>query len=448
MNRKLNLVLALAILMTGFSSREAAVSEANRMNDVMLSSGVTVSLKENRYNEIVAFRVYLECGPRYEAPEETGLSNLMLRLLLSGTENRSARQVAGEIDALGAELNTDVNKDYGSLILKSTRAAFEQALDILLDCLLKPTFPQDRFENEKETILKEIRQEKDSLLTEAFRSFQKEIYGRHPYGQPALGLEETVSRFTRDDVVQMYRRSLDPERTRIVVVGNFDEEALLEILESRIGLIADRPARGQLALDGLLVPFPKAPTEISMERKSETEWLVLGYLGPPISSEDYAAMKVIDSIMGGSMDSRLFTELRDKQGLAYQVGSTYPSRLGPSIFAIYIGAAPENHDQVVKGILRQVERIQNEPLPPDELQRAKTYIKGTFVMGLETNMGQASTAGLFGVLGMGTDFIEQYPEKIEAVTAEKVREVSRKYLNIYTLSTVRPEAAAAVVGSE
>lgn len=436
--RRIGTVLILPAIL--LFAQEAALSQINVVERTQLDNGVTVLTKVNPSSEIVALRVYLPVGPRYEQPEQSGLSNLMLRLLQLGTESRDALRIALDVDSIGADFSTDVNKDYGSLVLKTTRATFEQGLDVFFDCLLHPTFPEDRLVNERETILKEIRQEKDSLLTETFRLFQKEIYQDHPYGIPAIGVEETVSTFEREDVRRFYESRLDPGRMVFVAVGNFDPEALRARLKAELGDFPIRREARPPALDGRLLPLPTEDRAILFERDCETEWLVLGYLSPSIKSADYAATKVLDSVMGGSMNSRLFTELRDKQGLAYQVGSTYPTRLGPSIYAIYIGAAPENHDAVIAGIAEQVAKICTEAISEEELERAKTYIKGTFIMGQETNMGQSGLYGLFETLGMGYKYVEEYPRQIDAVTAERLQEVAREYLTLYTLTAIRPAA--------
>jgi len=418
--------------------QEAALSQVNVVEKTVLANGATVLTKVNPSSDIVALRVYLKVGPRYETAQQCGLSNLMLRLLQAGTESRSSRQIANDIDSIGAELSTDINKDYGGLALKTTRATFEQGLEIFLDCLLHPVFPEDRLVNERETILKEIRQEKDSLLSETFKLFQKEIYGNHPYAYPALGLEETVARFEREDVVALYEERLDPARLLFVAVGNFDPDRLRSRLEAEIGALPLQTGVWDWALDSTLLPLPADHQAVTVERDSEAEWMVLGFLAPAIGSPDYPVMKVLDSIMGGSMNSRLFTELRDKKGLAYQVGSTFPTRLGPGIFAAYIGAAPENHRSVVEGILAEVKKIQQEPVEPDELQRAKTYIKGTFIMSQETNMGQAGLYGLFEAMGMGYEYVDTYPEEISRVTAEQIQQAARRYLTFYTLAAIRP----------
>lgn len=415
------------------------MTQSPDVQKTILANGVTILTKVNPSSEIVALRVYLEAGPRYEKAEECGLTNLMLRMLQAGTTNRSALQIANEIDSIGADFNTDLNKDYGGLVLKTTRATFEQGLDVLLDCLLHPTFPEDRLVNERETLLKEIRQERDSLLTEAFKLFQQQIYGVHPYALPALGEEETVARFQREDVVRYYESRMDPNRLVIVAVGNFDPQLLINRLEAEVGALPVRPRPMPRPLDSALLPLQSDHRASVVQRQSEAEWLVLGYLAPAIASADFPAMRVLDSIMGGSMDSRLFIELRDKRGLAYQVGSAYPARLGPSIFAIYIGSAPENHEAVVDGILQEVHRLKYEPIPEDELERAKTFIKGTFIMSQETNMGQAGLYGLYEVMGLGAQFVEAFPELITAVTAEQVQEAARKYLTFYNLTTIQPQ---------
>ena len=441
MKRTWTIPILVLMIMGGLSAgaREATLSSNPMIEETVLPNGVKILTKVNPSSEIVALRVYLSVGPRYETEKESGLSNLMLRLLQAGTQNRTAKQIANDVDSIGAEFSSDVNKDYGALVLKTTRATFQQGLDILFDCLLHPTFPVDRFENERDTILKEIRQEKDSLLSETFRLFQKEIYQDHPYGQPAIGLEETVSEFEREDVVRFYEEHLNPSEILVVGVGNFDPKKLIKRIEAELGGLSMKSGFHQRALDGVMVPLPTESQKISFEKESETEWLVLGYLSPPISSPDYPAMKVLDSILGGSMNSRLFTELRDKKGLAYQVGSTYPSRLGPSIFATYIGGSPDHHEKIIEGILEEVQKVKNEPIPADELENAKTYIKGTFIMYQETNMGQASLYGLYEKLGVDADYVEEYPKLVSEVTAEKIQEVARKYLSLYTLASIAPK---------
>lgn len=419
------------------------MSQINTAKKTVLANGVTILTKVNPSSDIVAFRLFLQAGPRYEKPNENGLSNMMLRLLQAGTKTRSLQEIAEAVDSIGADFNTDLNKDFGGLVLKTTRATFDQGLEILLDCLLNSNFPEDRFLNEQETILREIRQERDNILPETFRLFQQEIYQDHPYAQPALGTEETVSAFSRDDVIRYYENCLDPDRMLVVAVGNFDSDALIGRMKETLGRLPDQAEHGERALDGTLLPLPTGHRVLIEERESEAEWMVLGYLAPAAGSPDYAAMKVIDSIMGGSMNSRLFNELREKRGLAYQIGSAFPSRLGPSLFATYIGAAPENHDAVIKGILEEIERLKVEPVPDDELERAKTFIKGTFIMSQETNMGQASLYGQFMRLGLGPGFVDRYPELISSVTADKVTEVANKYLNLYTLTSIRPAAIPA-----
>ena len=434
--------ILLICIMAVLTLQEGTLAQDNRVKQNQLRQGIRVLTKVNPSSDIVALRVYLPVGPRYESAEQSGLSNLMLRLLQAGTETRTAADIANAIDSIGAELSTDINKDYGGLVLKTTRATFDQGLDIFFDCLLHSVFPEDRLANERQTILREIKQDRDNLLNEAFRLFQKDFYGEHPYGNPALGLEETVSQLSREDVVQKYDWALSPSELIFVAVGNFDPDQLIQKIdkEFRARKISRSSRKGlPIEVDNHLAVTAENKTSI-VKRQSEAENLILGYLAPAINSKDFAVMRVIDSIMGGSMNSRLFTELREKRHLAYQVGSAYPNRLGPSFFGIYMGgSAPDKHETAVQSILAEVEKLKNEPVPADELQRAKTFIKGTFIMSQETNMGQASLYGLHEVMGLGADYVEKFPTLIDAVTAEDIRRVAQEYFTTYTLTAIQPE---------
>ena len=174
-------------------------------------------------------------------------------------------------------------------------------------------------------------------------------------------------------------------------------------------------------------------------RESHAAWLVIGYPAPHIRSEDFAVMEVLDSIMGGSMNSRLFVELRDKQGLAYQIGSSYIPRTGPSFFAAFLGTEPEKFNRAKLAILKEVEKFKTELVEEEELKRAKTYICGTFIMKQESNAGQASMLAQYELEGLGHDYVDRYPEEIRKVRREDILRAAQEYFKNWTLSAVLPK---------
>ena len=416
-----------AAAFTALSPGSAFSTGATMVNKTILDNGLVILTKESRANDIVATSVLLRTGTRYEADERAGFSDLAQHLLLKGTTSRTATEIATEIDALGARLNASAHRDFGSVTLLSTRPHFPEALEILFDVLLHPSFLEDKVALEKEQALRRIQAREDRLLYKAVDLLSEAHYGAHPYHKPSLGYPETVEAFTRDDALAFHERFYIPNNMVITAVGNFESGAFIKRVQATLGTLPRRslpePANAPL-------PTRDAALERTLERESEAAWMSLGYDAPAITEPAYPAMEVLDSVMGGGMNSRLFTELREKRGLAYQVSSVYAARLGPSLYFAYIGTSPEQADSAKAGIIAEMDKICTSAPVPDEVDRAKTYIKGTFIMGQESNQSQAALLAQYELLGLGYQYVDRYPDLITKVTPEDVLAVAQRYLSV------------------
>lgn len=406
------------------------------LRKVTLENGLVVLTKSSEANDIVAVEVLLRMGPLYEKDDEAGLSEVTQRLLLKGTESRTAEELAEEIESLGAKLSSGAFREYGYISLLATKDRWNEALELLFDVMLHPAFPEDEVENEKQMALKRIKARRDRLLTRAMDLMREAFYGPHPYHKPVFGYPETVSKFSREEVVGWYRKFYIPNNMVIAAVGNFPSEKFLEEVEDNLADLPEGPlpehAPGQ-------VPRLEQSLETLEPRESMTVWAAFGYPAPPVSARDFAALEVLDAVLGGAMDSRLFASVRDGKGLAYQIGSSYVAMEGPSLFLIYLGTRPEQFEEAKEVVLEEVGRMAEEPVQEEELEAAKTYIKGTFLMSQERNVDQASLLARYELAGLGYRFVEVYPELIDAVTAEDVLRAARTYLSgPYVLGAVVP----------
>ena len=402
-----------------------------------LNNGLVVITKTSRANDIVSVKLFLRCGSLYEEEDEAGISNIMQTLLQKGTTTRTATDIARESETIGAKLSSMAERDQGIVSLLTIRENLNKGLELFFDVIKNPTFPEKELEQEKAQALDNIKVRRDVPIRYAFDLFAENYYRKHPYHKPVLGYEETVSKLTRQDIVRFYKTHYVPQNMIIVAVGNFDNKTFIREVKKELGTLSGK----KLAKDPLGISFspPGDDKQILENRQSDAAWLVLGFGAPEISSGDYPTMKVINCITGGSMYSRLFTELRDKRGLGYQIGSLYRGRVGPAIYITYAGTKPEQFEIVREGILKEIQKLKEEPVGEDELKRAKSYIKGTFIMAQETNGGQAQLLGTFELAGLGCDFVKRYPQLIDSVTQREVQAASKKYFSNFTLAAVLPQ---------
>lgn len=407
----------------------------------VLDHGLTILTKESTANDIVAVEVLLCMGVRYETEEQAGLSDLIQHLLLKGTTTRTAEQLATGIEAIGARLAASAGRDYGTVSLLCTRDRLDQGLALLFDVLQNATFPEPEIIREKDLTLRRIKAREDQHLSHTLDLLVETHYGVHPYHKPVLGYPHTVERFDRPLITMFRDAYFVPNNMIFSAVGHFESRALIEQIGSHFGSVPARPL--PLLKEENLSDRAKSK-DLFKKRDIQGAWIGIGYSAPTVTDVDYPAMEVLESITGGSMNSRLFIELREKRSLAYQVGSIYSARPGPSLYAAYIGTRSDQFEQARDGILVEMERLCAEPVTEEELLLAKTYLKGTFIMGQERNISQAGLLARCELMGLGYDFVDRYPALIDKVTEADVLGVARKHLREpYALSAVLPEVPSA-----
>lgn len=405
----------------------------------VLASGVTVLTRPQAANDIVAVRAFLPAGPLYEAEDQAGISRLVQNLLPRGTSTRTAHEIQEALGELGADVDTGLGTDLASVSLRATSGTWARALDIWLEIVTDPTWPADEVETEVERTLGEIDAREDQLMIRAMDLFREQFYQGHPAHKPTIGYRETVAAVDRDQVVAAARRMYRPVPPIVVAVGRFDPDRLLGRLDEAFGRapLAPPPER------------PAAPAPGSGSRRLELErdaaYLVHGYPAPSYRDPDYPVARVVDAILGGSMASRLFVELREKLSLAYQVSTVYDDRLEGSFLAGYIVTDPARVSQAADGLAREFQRLAEEPVAEEEIELARRHLRGRFLIGAETNSAQASRLGQYEAYGLGQDFGDRWLTAAGAVTPEAIGAFARRrFMGEATRSVVVPVGAQTV----
>lgn len=390
----------------------------------------------NPINDIAALVLVFPMGSREETPDVAGLTTLALRMISRGTLHKNDFDVAVALESIGASFSTDVQKDRATVTVHTTGAYWQSTLEIVREILTEPSFPQEDFEIEREILIKEIREDLDSPYATAYRLFQKTLFAGHPYGHPGGGTEESVASLDLKAVRESYFSRFGGFPLSFAVVGNLD---MNQVRDGLAELVEALPRGDNVTLQK---PRPVAAREASHEvyerRATEAECMVYGFPTPGLHDKRYSSWKVLDSIVGGSMDSRLFTEIREKEGLVYQIGSSYPPLEWQGFFGISLMSTRQNHDKILFHLEKEIDRLKETLPDPDELQRAKTYLKGTFLMSQERCSDQAHMLARYHSLGLGIDFIDKYPSMLEAVTAADIQSIAREHLHHPVLAIVGP----------
>jgi len=398
-----------------------------------LKNGIKVLYKQSPNTPRTTLCINFSLNQEEEIP---GLYSVMTRLFMQGTKNRTAEELATELDEYAIELICELKSDYLSFKFICLNEDFDKALEILTDVIKNTTF--DDWEKEIFKYEGEIQVSMDSPRTKALEAYFKNIYANHPYGNTETVILENLNKITKENIVKAYKEIRKNSRKIVTIVGDIDINSALSNVEKAFGNLEENNKE--------VVIFNKTPLmkTIKIEQLKEDlnqAHIIKGWLVPTYGHDDYAPLMLLNVILGASgLSSRLFSELRDKKGLAYVVRSTYETALCAANFRIYIATEPKNIETALAGFKEEIDKIKTELVPEKELADAKENLLGKWAFSLETNQRQASLFAHYGILHLGFDYLEQIKEKVRAVTVEEIRTTAQKYFTDedYVLSVLKP----------
>lgn len=415
-----------------------------RVHRAVLENGMVVLATENAVADIVAARFFFRAGSRYERSTQAGISHLLASVITKGTERLSSLEIAEQVESVGASLGADAATDYCLMSLKTVSADFAEMLELMAEILRSPAFPTAEVELERRLTLQGIRSTQEQPFAIAQQQLRRSLYQDHPYALPTLGVEETVSTLDRAALLDYHQTYFRPDNLVVSVTGCIDPEEAIALIDRVLG---DWPIPTQA--DGTVQPLPELqlptiapqPHTVTTTQDTHQAIVMLGYLVAPVKDPDYAALKLLNTYLSNGLSSRLFVELREKQGLAYEVSGFYPTRLEMSQFVVYMGTAPGNTAIAVQGLKHEIDRLCTTQLTPEELQATKSKLLGQYALGKQTNAQIAQLFGWYEILELGLEFDSLFQEAIVAVTAEDAQRAAEQYFIEPYISLVGPEAA-------
>lgn len=412
------------------------VSENAQTQKYKLSDGATMLYTPNNINDIIAISIYAKGGQLAE--QKAGTANLTATAMMRGTKNYTSLELSQVLEDNGIKIQPSASADAFAINVLTTKDEYDKTLELLNEVVNNATFEDYEIDKVKTEKLNTIKRNKDVPLQRAIEEYRDLIYQNSPYSISSKILEKNIPNITKEDIINYYNSIFAPKNLVISINGNIDKDKTIQDLNN-IFKPKENAKNFDFAQYNSKIPTVTTPRQtIQKVPTTETAWILLGWQTNGVLNEkDYATLQVIDSLLGSGMSSRLFKDLREQEGLAYQLGSGYSPNVLRGSFLLYIGTNPQTLDKAKSGLFAEITRLKTEYVGDKELQDAKEKLLGNYVIGLETNLDKASNIGWYEASTRGYEFKDKYEKLINSVTDSDIIEIANKYFtDNYILSIV------------
>ncbi len=398
---------------------------ANLARDIQkeaLPNGLAVITEPMPHLRSVSVGIWIRTGSRREPAELNGISHFIEHMVFKGTERRTAEEIARAIDSVGGMLDAFTAKEMICFNVKVLDEHLPIAFDVLSDLVLRPRFAEEDIAKEKQVVLEEIKMDQDNPDYLVHEIFTQNFWRGHPLGKPILGTHETVKQFTHESLFACFRRWYTPNNMVITAAGNLEHARLRELVAREFAALAP-------VTDGFADSAPRPHARITTRTKRELEQvhICLGVPSYPMAHERRFAAAVLNNILGGGMSSRLFQNIREKQGLAYAVFSELSPYRDTGLLSVYAGTARETAGQVVRLVTEEFRNLKHQPVTEEELRRAKDNLKGSLVLSLESSGARMSNLARQEMY-FGRFFTpDELLDSLERVTREEVQQIAQEF---------------------
>ena len=436
MNRRrvaASLLLGLALVALEPPQFAAADGSTGAVTRTKLGNGMTVLVRENPTAPVVAISLMVRMGTRWETRQNAGISNFLQLMVVRGTTSRDGTQIVSDADRMGGSIDAYGDADYSEIPATALSRFWGEMLDLVAEVALRPSIPERTSQAVRDFLVRQIRNRAEKPYDAAFDGLMARTYGDNPYAWDPLGLKESLERVDRAALLAHYRRHYVPGAMVLAVSGKVKSGEVVARAERLFGAV---PAAPVAPPNTTAAPAPASARTVVTVPGAQAQ-ILMGGLAPSLTDPDLTAMKVVSTVLGGGLASRFFSELRDKQGLAYTTAAREPMRVGQGYFLALLGTAPANKEKAEAALREQLERIQRQAVSDEELRVAKAYLLGSLAMDRRTNARQAWYMASLEVAGVGHEFLDRYVAQVRAVTKADVQLAAQRYLA--TLRTVVAE---------
>jgi predicted Zn-dependent peptidase len=384
----------------------------------VLDNGLRILTERMTQVRSVSIGVWLTRGSRHESAERGGIAHFVEHMLFKGTATRTAEDIAQAIDSIGGQLDAFTAKEYASYYIKVLDEHLPLALDILADIVRNPAFAPEDIEREKKVVVEEIKMVEDTPDDLVHELFTQGFWENHPLGRPILGTRETVESFDADLLRRYFTNVYTPGNLIVSAVGNFEHERVRDLVAEKFGDLASSSEPS-----GEQAPVVR-PQILIRNKELEQSHLCLGASSYPQNHDDRYASYVLNTLLGGSMSSRLFQNVREKRGLAYAVFSGLSAYRDAGSFTIYAGCSNEAVGEVIDLVIEELRGVKQTPVSEAELRRSKDHLKGSLMLSLENTASRMSHLARQEIYFDRQFGLDETLQGIERVTPSEVQRVA------------------------
>jgi predicted Zn-dependent peptidase len=405
------------------------VEDVRNIQREVLPNGLTVITEQMQHIRSISIGIWVKTGSRDEDLQWNGISHFVEHMVFKGTKHRSAEEIARQVDSIGGNMDAFTAKECVCFNVKVLDEHFPIAMDVLSDLVLNPVFDSQDITRERGVILEEIKMDEDSPDYLVHEIFTQNFWKDHPLGKPILGTKDTVKRFERDPVLGFYAQRFGPDNLIISAAGNLNHEQFIELVNQHFQHM--KPVK-----NGFHSPRPNIVPRIIMRNKKSLEQvqICVGVPAHPIAHEKRHASYILNTLLGGGMSSRLFQNIRERQGLAYAIYSDLNPYRDTGCLSVYAGTSRESAGKVVQCIVSEFRKLKAEPVPDEELRRSKDQLKGSLMLSLESSTSRMSNLARQEMYFDRFYSMDELLEKIEAVTAEELRQLANEFFHTESIA--------------
>ncbi len=390
-----------------------------------LDNGLVILVREDHSLPVISMNVVINGGTRQENWFNNGLSELTSRLWVKGTQTRSARDIAQEVESWGASLNGFSGRNSLGVTINILSDNLKSGLDLLEDLIRNPSFDRQELARIKRLMKAVILEREDDIFDVTAKALRQTLFLTHPLRLETLGNPESLDRLTREDVVDFYKRFAVPPNMVLTVFGDLKKQDVLELLKKKFSSLK----RQEVFVDSKKEDPPSQMREKKLFLDKEQAMVMIGFQGPPLSNKDRFGLEVLSSVLSAPLNGRLFLRIREEFGQSYTLGGGYTPGLDLGFIYFYVATNEESVYKVKDLLIEEIRALQKEKLSESELTVIKTYLKGSFTMALQTNAALSFASGLDELYGLGYNYYRRYGEEIDQVSPEGIQRLARTYLD-------------------
>ena len=405
------------------------VEEVRNIHREVLPNGLTIITEEMQHIRSVSIGIWVKTGSRDEDLQWNGISHFIEHMVFKGTKHRTAEDIARQVDSIGGNMDAFTAKECICFNVKVLDEHLPVAMDILGDLVLNPVFDVQDISRERGVILEEIKMDEDNPDYLVHEIFTQNFWKDHPLGKPILGTKETVKRFDRDPVMDFYGQRFAPGNLIICAAGNLKHAQFVEVVAKHFQHI--KPMK-----NGFHSPQPKIVPRIILRNKKALEQvqICVGVPSHPIAHQRRHASYILNTLLGGGMSSRLFQNIRERQGLAYAIYSDLSPYRDTGCLSVYAGTSRESAVKVVQCVVSEFRKLKSEPVSAEELRRSKDQLKGSLMLSLESSTARMSNLARQEMYFDRFYGLDELIEKIEAVTAPELQELANEFFRTESIA--------------